>query len=180
MSEQNVRGSDRTDQLRYSDGASHMDETQARRDWIARVLGIQTLASSGSASEPRGESELRLWQNAKDAADAQLNKLYDVLRSSGLPILGEAASDIESTLEGFRVGLVGPLLALERATGPAREQARVAAAKSVASARARLASDPRVIAADTNPFGVSVSVGSILGRALEQLETRLGSAGATP
>jgi hypothetical protein len=44
------------------------------------------------------------------------------------------------------------------------------------SYRATLANDDRVLAADTNPFGVPVTIRPILGKALDQLQCQLGGA----
>jgi hypothetical protein len=114
-----------------------------------------------------------VWQGAKDNADAQLGRLYDVLRGSGLPLLGEVAGEIEDTLEAFRVSLVTTLMSFDRATGDNRESARTAALKAVADARTKLSTDSRVLAADSNPFGVPISLQATLGNALEQLQHQL-------
>jgi hypothetical protein len=148
-----------------------MDDAQTRRHWVTRVLLVPPRAATATGAA----SALSIWQAAKDAADTQLNTLYRTMRSSRLPMLGEIAGEIEHTLDGFRVRLVATLMSYDQASGEARAKARVVAAKAVADARARLATDSRVIAADTNPFGVPVSVGTTLGAALAKLERQLGA-----
>ena len=149
-----------------------MPDEAARRDWIARVLGVEIPVGAAALRQGQGPL-LPLWQQAKDGADVQLSALYNVLHSTGIPVLSEVAGQIEAVLEGYRVGLIGALIAYDAATAASKENARAKALGVVTDYRARLASDVHVTAADTNPFGVSVRVREPLAEALREIEERL-------
>lgn len=147
--------------------------SQAQADWVLRVLGVSVGVDGAAGSQAATDPAAQVWTDAKEAVDRQLNGLYSVLRKTGLPVLGQVADEIENVLGGFRTGMVAALMEYDRSQGPARETARQTALKVVADYRARLPADKHVIAADTNPFGVAISIRDTLGRALASLEQRL-------
>jgi hypothetical protein len=61
------------------------------------------------------------------------------------------------------------------AGGPAKEKARAAALSAVKRYQTTLANDAHVTAADTNPFGVVVTVRTTLGAALAALQGQLSA-----
>ena len=127
-------------------------------------------------SQGSGPPAVQIWNTAKESVDGQLNQLYAKLKGTGLPVLGEVATEIETILEGFRTGLITSLMNYDRAAGQAKEAARAAALAMVVDYKTRLLADKHVIAADTNPFGVAITARATLGQALDQLSTQLAPA----
>lgn len=119
------------------------------------------------------EPALPVWQQAKETVDAQLNVLYDKLKSFGVPVLEQAASQIEEVLGNYRTKMVVALTNYDNAAGPARDKARAQALEVVASYQEGLANDKHVIAADSNPFGVNVTIRETLGAAFSTLNQQL-------
>jgi len=150
-----------------------MSDADASAAWVARVLGVDV---GHAAVTGANGAALGIWQQAKDNTDHQLAKLYGTLKETGVPALNEVADEIETVLGNFRVGLVGALIDYDRATGPAREKARAAALKVVGDYQTEIPNDPHVIAADTNPFGVTVTIRETLGGALATLQRQLSQA----
>ena len=152
-----------------------MDDAQAKREWVGRVLGVQFAPVARGSDGSGTGSPLSVWRDAKDRADAQLTRLYDTLRKSGVPALGRIADKIEDTLQGFHVPLAAKLMDLDRAAESTRDAARAAASKAVDEALARLASDARVRAVDRNPFAIPTDLRSTLEHGLTQLQAQLAA-----
>jgi len=136
----------------------------------------ELLLSKGGAtgkSAPQSADVLKIWQQAKDTADAQLGVLYAKLNASGIPQVIAAANGIEAVMGNYRTKMVTALTAYNTASGSAKEKARADALKVVAAYQAGIPKDKHIIAADTNPFQVKVSVGEILGDALMNLSKSL-------
>ena len=124
---------------------------------------------------PPTPASLPVWRDAKDAVDAQCGQLYDQLKRVGLPVLMEAANQIENVLGGYRTKLVVALTNYDGAAGDAKEKARTAALNIVSAYQDTIPNDSHVIAADTNPFGVQVTIRATLGAALDRLRQQLSS-----
>ncbi len=170
-----------------------MGDRAAQDDWIKRVLGLdvgtptsadaigaaaivaplQDTLEPGSAD---GTSIVALWVKVTDEADRQLKELYEMLRAPRHTVLAAAAERIESALSSYRTGLTSALLEYDHATGPGRDTARQNALRTVITSKANIAIDKYVIAAETNPFGVSVSVRAAWDAALDLIKQRLMSA----
>ena len=116
---------------------------------------------------------LPVWQTAKDSVDAQLNQLCELLKGTGIPVLTETANEIEEVLGNYRTKLVTALTAYDNAADGAKDKARSEALELVAAYQEGLPQDKHVIAADTNPFGVKVSIRETLGAALADLSSQL-------
>jgi hypothetical protein len=153
----------------------------------AKILAVGALLKTLGAQQPQPGAKptgatadsgptLTIWQQAKDAVDAQLMALYDKLRKSGLPVLREVADEIEGVLGNFRTSLIVALTEYDQASGPKKEQARSKASQVVTAYQASIPQDKHIIAADTNPFGVKITVRQTLGDALATLSTRLKAA----
>jgi len=125
------------------------------------------------ADEANVSAALPVWQEAKEAVDAQLGQLYDKLKREGIPVFVTAANQIEGVLASYRTGLVKALAEFDGASGGAKEKARANALQVVADYQARIPKDKHIIAADTNPFGVQVSARETLGAALAGLSKQL-------
>jgi hypothetical protein len=151
----------------------------ANKKDFARASGLldaieALLKTPGSASQPgRPASSLKIWQQAKDSVDAQLNTLYATLKGSKIPQVIEAANEIEAVMGNYRTKLVAALTVYDTTTGPAKEKARADALKVVAAYQTGIPKDKHIIAADTNPFGVKVAIRQTLGSALTDLTTNL-------
>jgi hypothetical protein len=157
-----------------------MPTTAEQGNWVKRVLGVDLSTTGPKMTKPTGTTGatipvVRVWSDAKDQVDRQLNALYDVLRQTGIPVLTEVAGQIESVLENYRVGLISALMEYDGAGGAVKEKARIAALSTVNQYQTRLANDAHVTAADTNPFGVAVTVRTTLGAALTALQGRLSA-----
>ncbi len=124
---------------------------------------------------PPTPSALAVWRDAKDAVDAQCGQLYDKLKRVGLPVLIEAANQIENVLGGYRTKLVVALTNFDGAAGDAKEKARTAAIEVIGAYQDSIPNDIHVIAADSNPFGVQVTIRETLGAALNRLRQQLSS-----
>jgi hypothetical protein len=118
---------------------------------------------------------LLVWQEAKESVDAQLGQLYDKLKRVGLPVLEEAANQIEGVLAGYRTKLVTALTEYDQAAGSAKEEARTKALQVVSAYQTNIPNDKHIIAADTNPFGIQVAIRKTLGSALADLSKQLAS-----
>ena len=155
-----------------------MPATTEQHDWIKLVLGIDVSAAGHKTTAPDGGPgaaipTVRIWNDAKDRVDQQLNVLYGVLNKTGIPVLAEVAGQIEGALENYRVGLIDRLMDYDSAAGATKEKARAAALSAVAQYQKTLADDPYVKVADTNPFGVGVTARTTLGAALADLQGQL-------
>jgi predicted house-cleaning NTP pyrophosphatase (Maf/HAM1 superfamily) len=95
------------------------------------------------------------------------------LKMTGLKVLQEVANEIEAVLAKFRVGLMTALTNYDQSSGANKETARTKALQVVKTYQDNLPKDKHVIAADTNPFGVKVTIRQTLGAALATLNTRL-------
>ncbi len=115
------------------------NDTVTASGLIARLLGgldAATATSPTSASDAAPATQI--WNDAKEAADQQLNQLYATLRKTGLPVLTEVAGEIEAVLGKFRTGLVSALINYDQAAGSRKENARVNALRVVEDYQARL------------------------------------------
>jgi hypothetical protein len=135
---------------------------------------LRDALSPASEAAPDTAS-VQIWNEAKDNVDGQLNELYALLRRAGLKAFDEIASEIDQVLVRFRVGLAAALIDYDSSSGPARNAAGKKALAIVQDYQSRIPSDKHVIAADTNPFGVSVTVRATLGAALERLSRELST-----
>jgi hypothetical protein len=131
--------------------------------------------ATGADGAANVSQALPVWQEAKEAVDAQLGQLYDKLKRGGIPVFETAANQIEGVLAGYRTGLVKALTEYDVASGGAKEKARANALQVVADYQARIPKDKHIIAADTNPFGVNVTARETLGAALAGLSKQLTS-----
>jgi hypothetical protein len=147
--------------------------SQAEAEWVERVLGVSVSAGPAATPPVSSRDAMAIWQGAKDAVDQQLAALYATLKQSDIPVLARAADDIESVLAGFRTRLTTSLLNLDRAAGMAKDAARAAVLEVVAAYESEIPADKHVIGADTNPFGVTVTIRDTLGGALAALRRSL-------
>jgi hypothetical protein len=152
--------------------------TEQQNEWVSRVLGLDAaphVPSSPLGKALDGRATLRIWQDAKDEADAQLVRLYGALRITEIATLSEIADEIEDVLGGMRVSLPQALMEYDRA-GPAnRATLRDKVLVTIGDYENILAADHRVLAADDNPFGVTVTLTKTLGGALRQLRQMLNT-----
>jgi hypothetical protein len=114
-----------------------------------------------------------IWNEAKETMDGQLNQLYATLKKGALPILDRAAEMIETTVAGYRASLTTALTSYDGAPATDKEPARIQALKVIADYKTRMPADKHVIGAESNPFGVPVTIRATIGAALSQLEERL-------
>ncbi len=146
-----------------------MPDDAARAQWVTRVLGY----TFASAQRAQAASQ---WQAAKDSVDAQLRTLSDLLRKTGIRTLADVSDEVAGLLVPTHVSMTAALLAYDKE--PAKPETRSAALAAITAAGKFLASDERVDAVDTNPFGVTVSAAATLGAALRDLQLVLTRRGA--
>lgn len=138
-------------------------------EWVQRVLGV-TLGS-----RTHDWSKLRMiWQQASEAADAQIAALQGALRESDDDVLQEIGEFGLSGVTGnFRVPLMAGLRELDR-TASSGGAAKLLA--TIQRFRAHIESSEKIRACDDNPFGVAVSLQDTLGKALAQMESDIARA----
>ncbi len=150
-----------------------MPGSEAQADWVRRVLGVAVSADPATAPAAAPRATLAIWQEAKDAVDGQLAALYATLRQTGIPVLGIVADETEKVLAAFRTRLTTALMNFDRAAGDAKEKARAAALEVASAYQTEIPVDKHGIGADTNPFGVTVTIRDTLGGALATLRRAL-------
>lgn len=152
-----------------------LDEAEA----LIEASGDSTAGSARSApaaASPEGAASdpLVIWQQAKDAVDAQLSALQDTLRKTGVRALVEIADQLDQVTLRFRTSLNIALINLNQAAPAQKAPARIKALKVVNQYQARLGSDEAIAGADENPFGIPVTMRDTLGEALDKIESQLG------
>jgi len=155
-----------------------MPATIEQSEWVQRVLQVDPSQTAWSVSKPSDatiRSTVKVWNDAKEVVDRQLNALYDVLRKTGIPVLGVVASEIENVMCKYRVALTKTLMEFDssRLEGKAATRARVL--KAIDVYQASLPTDKYIVAADTNPFKIQVTARATLGAALDKLRQQLAA-----
>ncbi len=151
------------------------DGQDAKREWVARVLGLEL----GKAAPHQGGGRetakrcLQLWLDAKEMADAGLARLQSALQGTSDPMFLRIADRGLSAVSGkLQVGLRVGLEEFARApdpTGPAAAKL----SSSVDNFRRFIENDPAVMLCDDNPFGADVGLRAHLGQALQQIDQEL-------
>lgn len=147
--------------------------TEPQRRFVELYLGADL---PDGASGRDATALLPAWQDAKDAVDDQLRSLSDSLRKSAYDEVVGVADEVETLLEPVRVRITTALMEYDR--NPAEAAKRKAALDAISAAGDWLASDARVKAVDSNPWGVPVSVAATLGAALFRLENDVARSGS--
>jgi len=147
-----------------------MADDSAKRAWVARVLGVRVPQPGRGGGEPL----LPMWLDAKEQVDSAIGRLQGALRGFRDPDLTRIA---EFGLNGVTGrASVGLMVALREADAPGADaRARKKLADAVASYRSFLGGSPVVALIDANPFGVSVSLRTTLGGALDAIDRRLAA-----
>ena len=144
----------------------------AKKDWLQRVLGMQFTDVGSRTAPPRGPAPigaklLPIWNEAKEAVDAGIGKLQDVLRATGDEDLEQIA---EFGLFGASKGQTVRLVAALHEADSGNPAARGKVIDAVQSYRDFLDGAPIVDLIENNPFGVTVPMRATLGGALKELE----------
>ena len=156
-----------------ANGAIKANNLMEAANLVAQLRGA--ISAPGSAPAATGAPTTAIWNEAKETVDQQLNALYSLLKKAGLPAFDAITQEIEEVMSGFRAGLISKLMTYDRASGADRDTARAEALTAVRDYQTRIPSDKRVIAADTNPFGVPITIRAVLGAALDKLNGQLAS-----
>ena len=159
----------------------------AKRDWVLRVLGLDTGGvDAAPVPQPDGAAgrvlqaggpTLAVWQEARDAANDQLVKLQAALRGTRHPMFLKIADGGLNGFTGkFLVGMQVALMNVDQAReGEARAKAAQKARVAIGNVRGFLQSHPVVPLLERNPFKVPVALRAVLIPALEQIERSLGA-----
>jgi hypothetical protein len=150
------------------------NDRSASEAWVKRVLGVSMTAGAGDAPAATVAKPLQTWLDAKEAAGVQIGNLQEAMRGLGPPVFARIADQGLNGITGrLQVGLQVALINAEQATGAAREVARRKAREAVADFRAFLKNDPVVPMLDANPLGVTVTLQSGMGQALDAIDRAL-------
>jgi hypothetical protein len=154
------------------------DET-AKREWVARVLGVSVQADDGATPlddnwaldfDQPPTDPMSLWVDAKDKVDAGLNVLIGVLRGRPSPVLQQIAEyGLFGLTEGQSVALNKALREYQTAAGPAKQKAAQQVQAAVQDYRKLLSSRPAFALIDDNPYGIAVGLRSQLDPALSAI-----------
>lgn len=152
------------------------ENTDARRDWVIRVLGVTPPTSAtnngGLGAAERMKKLTAIWDAAIERVDGQIGALQKVLRTSGDDDLKAIAEFGLSGVTGnHKVKIMAALI--EARAGTLSEEAAARAAAVVADFRTHIASDARIAACDQNPFGATVAIRATLEKPLALLEAAL-------
>jgi hypothetical protein len=155
-----------------------MSGTNQQKEWVQRVLQVTLAPSGATVGDGTGAAPgatLQIWSEAKEKVDTQLNALYDVLRKTGIPVLGVIADEIENVMSNYRVALTKALFDFDSAGPGTKEAARGRVLKAISAYKTSLPANKHIIAADTNPFKMPVTARKTLGAALDKLSQQLGA-----
>jgi len=156
--------------VKLAGAAAHartFDQAQALLDQ-AEALMRPAASTQGMPASLRAAIEG--WQQASETVDGQLARLQAALARSDDPDLVEISELGFSALSGnFRVRLLAGLREMDRAEGDALRAVAARTLPVATGLREHLQKDPLVIACDTNPFGISVTVAKTLGGSVASL-----------
>ncbi len=153
-------------------GASHSLEDVVRLlKQAAAGGGANALARQAAYRKARAD-----WNDAIEAVDAQIERLAQALRATGVPVLQEISN---AGLNGVTGNHKVPLMAALMEIGPGSpETLAKSGAKALAAVRAfrsHIESDKRIAACDDNPLDIPVAVRATLGPALAELDQALSA-----
>lgn len=156
------------------------DATQ-KAAWVRRVLGIEVAVRD----QPEGVAVTRqpgdvagpllpIWLDAKEAVDAGLSQLQQVLSRSDRPGLRLIAEyGLNGVTQRETVGMMVALRGFD--ADPGSQRARAGMISAVEAFRSVLDQSPIVALLEDNPFGVAVPMRGTLGKALDTITGRIGS-----
>lgn len=151
--------------------------SDVKAEWVSRVLGVsvggQRSPVDPAAARAAAAKCLKIWLDAKDAADAGLSDLQSKLVATNDPVMKLIADrGLHGVSRGMQVGLRVALEEFARQPDPASGKAENLS-RSVASFRRFLMTDPAVSLCDDNPFGAKVALRATLGKAMSDLDAQL-------
>ena len=156
--------------------------TDAKADWIERVLGITVRIAGGAAaaspaSAPPSWHDARAnWQAANATVDTQIAALQAVLRRSEDEVLEEIAEfGLNAVTGNHRVRLAAALMEVGAGDPATLRKSAPKVLQLVEEFRRYLASSEAVEVCDANPFGTPVAIRSTLGPALAQMAAALAA-----
>jgi hypothetical protein len=156
------------------------DGEDAKRQWVARVLGLELSGPTPERKPVAGAGDaakrcLHLWLDAKEAADAGLGRLQKELQGTNDPMFLRIADRGLSAISGrLQVGLRVGLAEFARDPDPAGPAA-AKLAQSVTDFLGFVETDRAVALCDENPFGADVGLRATLGGALKQIDRELSA-----
>jgi hypothetical protein len=156
-----------------------------KAEWVQRVLNVSVGDASAAAGaqatgivddvafKRRFATAVKLWRDASESVDGQLNELRRVLLATDDKELHRIAEFGLNGITGTRkVALQKALLAVGGGSGSALVTLGREAAERADEYRAFITSDPRVKACDAYPK-ITVPIGATLGGALGELSRSL-------
>lgn len=152
----------------------------ARRDWLARVLGVE-LGTADHADDfpPLWTAAMSAWRTGIEQVDGGIAALGKRLGASEDARLRQIAEIGLNAITGnHKVRTMAALMDVSAAAAGKRAAAAAKAETQVTDFMIHLSRDPRVAACDENPFGVPVGVRETLVPLLQRLEGLLARAAA--
>jgi hypothetical protein len=153
----------------------------SRTKWIERVLGLKVAEPGSGGGRPHPQKFETAWpqavgsfRSAIEAVDGQISSLQSVLKTSDFPFLRRIADAGMNGITGnHKVPVMTAIRDVSAASAGGRIKAAAKALSAVDAFATHLETDPRVQACDRNPFGITVTIRTILVPALTELRTAL-------
>ncbi|QYK39857.1 MAG: hypothetical protein KF887_10255 [Paracoccaceae bacterium] len=148
----------------------------AIRALAAALAGAESGAPADGAG-PDPAAPLDIWNAAKEATDAGVEKLQQALRAQRHPATDRIAEFGLAGLSGggVQTALMASLMGYARAPAEGREAAAQQVAAAVSGYRAFLSGNALVALCDENPFGVALDLRGTLGGALDRIEAAIAA-----
>ncbi len=159
--------------------------SQQQNEWVQRILGVAMTQAGGDDDEDvdlsptaLGLDASDLWKAATQAfrtatetVDGQIGALQAALRQEMDPELDKISEfGLNALTRNTRVPLMAALTEAGDGSGERLKSAAPKLEKAIAAFRSVIATDPKIAAADNNPFDVEVTIRSTFAGVLEQLE----------
>jgi hypothetical protein len=134
-------------------------------------------AGGATAPEPTSSKPARrlapVWISAKENVDEQLSAMQLKMRRYGDEDLNAIADEMTQALAGYRTAMNIALQNYDDSTPANRASMAQRALAVVQDHQKRIPADPWILAADSNPFKIQVSLQTTLGSALNEIAAAL-------
>lgn len=150
-----------------ADGPENLNVEQ--RQFLTGVLGISLPAGLPDAPRP---PVVPIWTDATDTAGEQIGALQGFLKGSGLPLFEKIAdSGLHGITSGEFTKMRAALFDYDKAPGDTTAAGVITA---IGAMRGFLGGNNAVALLERNPFGVTVTLQSTLGSAMDRIERIVG------
>ncbi len=157
---------------------------QQQDEWVQRVLGVGVApgeadddevdlspAALGLDASDLWKAATQAFQKATETVDGQITALQAALRQEMDPELDKISElGLNALTRNTRVPLMSALMEAGDGSGDRLKSAAPKLEKAIAAFRSVLGTDPKIAAADNNPFDVEVAIRTTYASVLDQLE----------